>query len=85
MVDVKCLVCGKSLKIPPDIDLNNYDGQLFCRACQLLWDIKLVASKVRKYKLAQKQPEPIPSKLTVKMNIPDRDYSKEAQGDIKEN
>jgi len=84
MVDIKCLICEESLEIPPYIDPDNYDGQLYCRACQLLWDVKLVESKVRKYKVAEKQTKPRPSNITIVSSIPEYDDSKKAEGDIKE-
>jgi hypothetical protein len=70
MVDIKCLICEESLEIPPYIDTENYDGQLYCRACQLLWDVKLVESKVRKFKVAEKQTKPRPSNITMVSSIP---------------
>jgi hypothetical protein len=70
MVDIKCLVCKESLEIPPCIDLDNYDGQLFCHECNSLWDIKLKSSKVIKYKLAKQQPKVRPSTIKLIANIP---------------
>jgi len=57
MVDIKCLVCEESLKIPPYIDPDNYDGQLVCHKCNSLLHVKLVASKVRKYKVVENKRE----------------------------
>jgi len=57
MVEIECLVCGEPIKIPSCIVSEDYDGQLFCHECNLLWNIKLKSSKVIKYKLAEKQPE----------------------------
>jgi len=57
MVEIPCLVCKEPLKIPPCIDPDDYDGQLFCHNCNLLWDVKLKSSKPKKYKLAKQQPE----------------------------
>ena len=84
MVDIKCLVCEKSLKIPPDIDPADYDGQLFCRKCNLLFDVKLKLSKLRKYKVAKKQPEVKTDINIVYSPVPRPDYSKEAEGEVKE-
>ena len=57
MVDIKCLACGKTVKIPEYIDSDNYDGQLVCDKCKSLLYIKLVASKVRKYKVVESKRE----------------------------
>jgi len=54
MVDIKCLVCGESLEIPPYIDTEKYDGQVSCQACGSLLHIKLTGSKVQGYKLVEK-------------------------------
>jgi hypothetical protein len=75
MVDIKCLVCKESLVIPPYIDPADYDGQLFCHECNLLWNVRFKSSKVVKYKLAEKQPKAQPSKIIVKMGIPPYDES----------
>ena len=83
MVDIKCLICRESLEFPPYIDADDYDGQLYCQSCQLLLDVKLVESKVRKYRVADKQTKPRPSVIKVVSSIPRRDYSKEAEGDVK--
>ena len=76
MVEIDCLVCGKTIKIPSYVDPEDYDGQLFCRKCNLLLDIKLKSSKVKKYKVAEKQPKTIPSTIKVISAIPRPDYSK---------
>jgi DNA-directed RNA polymerase subunit RPC12/RpoP len=55
MVDIECLVCGKTIEIPQFIDTNNYDGQIACQECASLLHIKLVGSKVRKYKVVEKK------------------------------
>ena len=84
MVEIKCLVCGESLEIPRYIDPDDYDGQLYCKSCQLLLDIKLLKSKVRKYRVAAKQTKPRPSEITIVSSMPRPDYSKKAGGDVKE-
>ncbi len=28
MVEIKCLACGKTLKIPKYVDTDNYEGQM---------------------------------------------------------
>jgi len=55
MVEIECLVCGKTIQIPEFIDTNNYDGQLACPECASLLQVKLVGSKVRKYKVVAKK------------------------------
>ncbi len=54
MVEIECLVCGKTIEIPEFIDTNNYDGQVACQECASLLHVKLVASKVRKYEVVEK-------------------------------
>ena len=83
MVEIECLVCRKKIRFPQYIDPNNYDGQLYCRACQLLLDVKLVASKVRKYKVAEKQTKPRPPVIKLITAVPRPDYPKNAQQEPK--
>lgn len=80
MVDIKCLVCGESLEIPPYIDTDNYDGQLNCHKCNSLLYIKLVSSKVRKYRVVEKNTQ---ATNIIKSAFPERKYPTSAQGDIK--
>jgi len=54
MVNIECLVCGEIVKIPKFIDTDNYDGQVVCQNCTSLLHIKLVESKVKKYRLVKK-------------------------------
>ena len=57
MVEIQCLACDKTLKIPKYVDTDNYEGQIVCTECESLLYIKLVKSKVRKYrKLIDKKP-----------------------------
>ena len=56
MVEIECLVCGKTIEIPKFIDTNNYDGQIACPACKSLLQVKLVGAKVRKYMVAERKP-----------------------------
>jgi len=55
MVEIECLVCGKTIKIPQFIDTDNYDGQVACQECGSLLHVKLEGSKVRKYKVVEKK------------------------------
>jgi uncharacterized Zn finger protein (UPF0148 family) len=57
MVEIECLVCGKTIKIPEFIDTNNYDGQIACPECKSLLQVKLVGAKVRKYKVVERKPQ----------------------------
>jgi len=54
MVEIECLVCGKTIKMPQYIDTEKYDGQVVCQECGSLLHIKLVGSKVRGYKVVGK-------------------------------
>jgi uncharacterized Zn finger protein (UPF0148 family) len=55
MLEIKCLVCGKTIEIPEFIDTNNYDGQLACPTCKSLLQIKLAGAKVRKYMVVERK------------------------------
>ncbi len=55
MVEIECLVCGKTIEIPKFIDTNNYDGQIACSECKSLLQVKLVGAKVRKYMVVEKK------------------------------
>jgi len=62
MVEIQCLACDKTLKLPQFVNTDNYDGQVVCPECKALLHIKLVKSKVLKYKIIKKefpQREPI--------------------------
>ena len=51
MVEIECLACGKAVKLPQFIDIDNYDGQVVCQECKSLLHVKLVEGKVQKYKV----------------------------------
>jgi hypothetical protein len=55
-MEIDCLACGKTIRIPDFIDTNNYDGQLTCSQCQSLLHVKLGRGKVRKYEVVEKKP-----------------------------
>ena len=55
MLEIECLVCGKIIDIPEFIDINNYEGQIACRECGSLLQVRLVAAKVRKYEVVQRK------------------------------
>jgi DNA-directed RNA polymerase subunit RPC12/RpoP len=55
-MEIDCLACGKTIKIPDFIDTNSYDGQITCSECKSLLHIKLVGAKVRKYEVVEKKP-----------------------------
>ena len=54
MIDIECLNCRKTVKIPQYVDTKKYDGQVVCQECGALLHIKLVDSKVQGYKLLKK-------------------------------
>lgn len=54
-MEIDCLACSKTIKIPEFIDTNNYDGQLTCQGCKSLLHIKLGGGKVRKYELVERK------------------------------
>jgi len=54
MVEIQCLACDKTLKLPQFVNTDNYDGQVVCPECKALLHIKLVKSKVLKYKIVER-------------------------------
>jgi len=61
---VECLICLKETAIPKNLDTMKYDGQITCRECGSLLQVKLVKSKVQQCKLVREGPIKIdPAKL----------------------
>jgi DNA-directed RNA polymerase subunit RPC12/RpoP len=54
-MEIDCLACGKTIRIPDFIDTNNYDGQITCPECQSLLRVKLGGGKVRKYEVVERK------------------------------
>jgi DNA-directed RNA polymerase subunit RPC12/RpoP len=54
MVKIECLICGKSVKIPSYIDPDDYDGEINCQNCTSRLYVRLVQSKVKKFKVVEK-------------------------------
>jgi transcription elongation factor Elf1 len=76
MLEIRFLVCNRKTKVPQCVDFNNYKGQLYCRACQLLLDIEIVEEKVKKYKVAVKQIKPPLTNVKYLPSIPRLNYEK---------
>jgi len=55
VVDINCLVCEERIDLPKYIDTQDYDGQVVCQKCESLLHVKLVKSKVRKYRVVEKK------------------------------
>jgi len=55
VVDINCLVCGEHIELPKYIDTQDYDGEMVCQKCESLLHVKLVKSKVRKYRVVEKK------------------------------
>lgn len=53
MIEIQCLACGKTLKIPQFVNTDNYDGQVVCQECKSLLQLKLEKEKVLKYKIVE--------------------------------
>ncbi len=53
MVKIECLLCEKPIKLPKYIDTENYDGEVVCQECKSLLYIRLLKSKVKKYKFKE--------------------------------
>ena len=79
MVDIRCLVCGQSLKIPSNINPDNYKGHIFCHRCNLLLSVKLKSSLIEEFKVVKGQKIVVEPKIVFKSAIPEPDYSKEAE------
>lgn len=71
---INCIVCKKPIKFPSYIDPNDYDGHLFCHECNLLLYIKMKSSKVKKYKVVEKQKINVQGNIIVQSPIPKPDY-----------
>jgi len=54
MIEIECLLCEKPIKLPEYIDTENYEGEVVCQECESLLYIKLVNSKVQKYRVKQR-------------------------------
>ena len=65
MVDIQCLACDKTLKLPQFVNTDNYDGQVVCPECKALLHIKLVKGKVLKYKIVERLRRGEPVELKV--------------------
>jgi uncharacterized Zn finger protein len=48
---IECLVCLRETTIPNNINTQKYDGQITCRECGSLLQVKLVKSKVEQCKV----------------------------------
>lgn len=48
---IECLVCLKETAIPRNLNTEKYDGQITCRECGSLLQVKLVKSKVEQCKV----------------------------------
>lgn len=48
---IECLVCLKETTIPRNLNTQKYDGQITCRECGSLLQVKLVKSKVEQCKV----------------------------------
>lgn len=55
MVEIECLACGKTLKIPQFVNTDNYDGQVVCQECKSLLHLKLVKGDLLKYKIVKEK------------------------------
>ncbi len=53
MIEIQCLACGETLKIPQFVNTDNYDGQVVCQECKSLLQLKLEKEKVLKYKIVE--------------------------------
>lgn len=81
---INCLICGNPIKMPlPNIDPDNYDGQIFCHECNLLLHIKSDGGKVLKYKVVPGQTINIERDIQVITAVPRPDYSKESEDKAK--
>jgi len=67
MVEIKCLACGKPIRIPSYIDTEKYDGEVVCQECESRLHVKLIKGKAQKYKVMEKNwPPSTPIKTIIK-------------------
>jgi DNA-directed RNA polymerase subunit RPC12/RpoP len=60
MDKINCLVCGKPLRLPSYVvDSEQYDGEVRCEICFARLHLKLVGSKVQKYKVVSTDQSPL--------------------------
>ena len=52
-VKITCPICDKLIKLPKYIDTEYYDGEVVCQECKSLLHIKMIKSKVQKYKITE--------------------------------
>lgn len=50
---IECLICLKESAIPNNLNTQKYDGQITCRECGSLLQVKLVKSKVEQCKVVR--------------------------------
>ena len=50
---IECLICLKETAIPNNLNTQKYDGQVTCRECGSLLQVKLVKSKVEQCKVVR--------------------------------
>jgi len=65
MVEIQCLACDKTLKLPQYVNTDNYDGQVVCPECKALLHVKLVKSKVLRYRIVERHRPGEPVKIEV--------------------
>ena len=73
MVEIECLACGKTVKMPKYIDPETYDGQVICQECEALLYVKLAKGKVQKYKIVERKTRRVPIKEIVVVRPKDKD------------
>lgn len=50
---IECLICLRETAIPNNLNTQKYDGQITCRECGSLLQVKLVKSKVEQCKVVR--------------------------------
>jgi transcription elongation factor Elf1 len=48
---IECLVCLRETAVPKNLNTEKYDGQITCRECGALLQVKLVKAKVEQCKV----------------------------------
>jgi len=81
MVEIACLACGETVKLPQFIDTANYDGQVVCQECKSLLHIKLVKGKVQKYKVVEKKSKDFNFTEEVMRLAKERNQQQKGKGD----
>ena len=84
MVEIECLACGKTIRIPSYIDTEKYDGEVRCPnpKCKAFLHVKLVKGKLQKRKIVKElEPAGEPIKIQKIQYVPAKKAKPQELGD----